>query len=200
MYNFNPELPDIQIAHKRLFYQTTELAGKLSVASEDFGKSHFFMGVLNLKNHNPTSTGLNWSCEEIYHNSSTLSSPTARVVMAETDVSGFSATSQINVSLGRMDLAYGNNYVTSYTGNGEFAEPPISCSTTKIVLEDFPYFEALPLHGEAPNTAGVREFSGGFTHLGFFEPEATVYRGPAGSSSTSVSSQELKTGMFGVFY
>lgn len=80
-----------------------------------------------------------------------------------------------------------------------FIEPVVSCTTNNIILEDFEYFDPTPYHGVAGNDQ-VREYSGGFTHMGFFEPEETLYRGPAGSGSETVSSQKLNSNLFGIFY
>lgn len=199
MYTLNPALPDLQVAHTKKYFQTTELEGVMNLSSIDFGNSLLSAGVINLNYNDPGPTGLNWTCMDIINEHSTLSSPATNYVMADTNATSFTPTSQVNVYLRTTNLSYGDNFLTSYLKNGSFVDPIVACSTTKIVLEDFPYFESLPYHGVA-GTNDVREFSGGFTHLGFFEPEATVYRGPAGSDSETVSSQELETNIFGVFY
>lgn len=192
-YTFNPALPDIQAAHTKKFFQTTELQGLMSVTSSDFSDADYSMGVVNTKTFDPGPAG--WLCHEIVEDPST----TRLIPMADTNVSGFSVSSQVDVYFKTTNLEYGNNFVTSYLRNNSFTEPVYSCSTTNIVLEDFPYFDSNPHQGYT-GTNDVREFSGGFTHLGFFEPEPTVYRGPAGSDSETSSSQELETGIFGIFY
>ncbi len=90
-------------------------------------------------------------------------------------------------------LSYGPNFIASYVKNAEYNTPYSTCSTNKVVLEDFSYFQELPSHQSS-------DFAGGFTHIGFFEPTASVYRGPAGFSSGEISSQELKVGLFGIFF
>ncbi len=198
-YTFNPALPDIQVAHIKTYFQTTELQGLMSVTSTDFSDPDYSMGVVNLKTHDPGLAGLNWLCHEIVEDQSTLSSPTPVLPMIDTNVSGFAVSSQVDIFLQSINLGYGNNFVTSYLRNNNFVEPVYSCSTTNIILEDFPYFDSNPQHGYA-GSDNVREFSGGFTHLGFFEPEPTVYRGPAGVDSQTTSAQELETGLFSIFY
>lgn len=192
-YTFNPALPDIQVAHTKTYFQTTELQGLMSITSTDFSNPDYSMGVVNTKTFDPGPAG--WLCDQIVEDYST--SPL--FPMADTNVSGFLVSSQVDVFLQPLTMVYGNNFVTSYLRNNSFNEPVYSCSTTNIELEDFPYFDPNPHQGYT-GTDDVREFSGGFTHLGFFEPEPTVYRGPAGVDSQTTSSQELETGLFGIFY
>lgn len=198
-YTLNPDLPDLQIAVTKKYYQTTELEGLMSFTSADFGTRGFYAGVINLKNHDPGSSGLNWSCEEILSDHGTLSSPVTSMAMPDTDVSGYSPSSQVDLFLSPTTLVYGNNRLTTYVQNATFTEPVVSCSTNNIFLEDFPFFETLPYHG-VTGTDDVREFSGGFTHLGYFEDETTVYTGSHGDGSEVVASQELETNLFPIFH
>ncbi|HXH31876.1 MAG TPA: hypothetical protein VNJ01_13790 [Bacteriovoracaceae bacterium] len=198
-YFFNPALPNLQMAQTKIYYQTTELEGKIIISSNDFGKNSYSMGVVNLKSHDPGTTGLNLDCAAIVEEHATLTAPVPMMAMPDTDVSGFSITSQIDVFFDLNNLFYGNNYLTSYMKNGQFNEAPYSCSTLLVTLKDFDYFQITPTHGDVGSNV-VREFSGGFTHMGFFEAENDVYRGPAGSSAENVSDQELRVGMFGMFY
>lgn len=198
-YTFNGALPDLQVAHPKIVYQTTELRGQLNITSDDFGVDNHTLGVINLMNHDPGASGLNWSCADIIDQHSTLTASVPLIPLASTDVASISNSSQIDVFLNNLNLGYGKNYVSSYIINNNFMDTFVSCSTTLVTLEDFEYFESSPNQAEI-GTNDVREFSGGFTHLGFFEPEATVYRGPAGLGSENVATQELKSGLFGVFY
>lgn len=195
-YTLNPALPDLLVSHVKRYYQSTELDGDMSITSLDFGVAGMYAGVINLKDNDPGLAGLNWTCEEILNDHSTLGS---NYVMADTDVAGFSASSQFDIFLTTTTLSYGNNFLTSYVQNALYVEPVLSCATNNIVLEDFEYFDPTPYQG-VPGTNDVREFSGGFTHMGFFEPAATVYRGPAGSGSETVSAQELDSNLYGIFY
>jgi hypothetical protein len=198
-YTFNGALPDLQVAHAKIFYQTTELQGQLNITSTDFGSDNLSMGVINLMNHDPGMSGMNWSCADIVNEHTTLTASVPLIPMASTDVATIPNSSQIDVFLNNLNLGYGKNYVSSYIINNNFMDTFVSCSTTMVTLEDFEFFEANPNQAEV-GTNDVREFSGGFTPIGFFEPEATVYRGPAGVGSQNVASQELKSGLFGVFY
>lgn len=198
-YTFNGALPDLQVAHQRIFYQTTELQGQLSVTSTDFGIDNHTLGVINLMNHDPGSSGLNWSCADIVDQHNNLTSSTPSIPLAPTSVTGIPNSSQIDVFLNNLNLRYGQNYVASYIVNDNFMSTFVSCSTTMVTLTDFEFFEANPNQAEV-GTNDVREFSGGFTPYGFFEEESNVYRGPAGLGSQNVATQELRTGLFGVFY
>lgn len=198
-YTFNGSLPDLQVAHAKIFYQTTQLQGQLNITSTDFGADNLSMGVINLMNHDPGMSGMNWSCADIVNEHTTLTASAPLIPMASTDVATIPNSSQIDVFLNNLNLGYGKNYVSSYIINNNFMDTFVSCSTTMVTLEDFEYFEANPNQAEV-GTNDVREFSGGFTPIGFFEAEADVYRGPAGVGSQNVASQELKSGLFGIFY
>lgn len=197
-YTFTSDIPDLGVSHPKLYYQTTQLRGLLRMASTDFGGESLMAGVINLKTHDPGPSGLDASCVDIVHDYAVLTFPSPSIVMADRDASLLSPSSQLNVYFTLPELQYGNNYLTTYLKNTIFANI-VSCSTTNVMLYDFPYFDPQIAHGEVGSNS-VREFSGGFTSVGFFEPEATVYRGPAGIASQDVSQQELRTGIFGVFY
>lgn len=198
-YTFNPDLPHLQVAKVKEQFQTTELSGVMSLASDNFGESFFSMGMINLKEHDPGVMGLNWSCDDIINDYPSLISPSPLILMSETDIMTYDPSTQIDVFLDASKLAYGNNFITTYVKNGEYLTPYYTCSTDKIILQDFAYFHALPTHGDA-GTNSLREFSGGFTHIGFFEPSSTVYRGPAGFSSEEIATQELEVGLFSIFF
>ena len=197
MYTFNELLPDIQTAYPKIFYQTTQLGMVAKVSSNDFGKANHFAGIINLQTRDPGISGDNLSCDEIVTNHASFVSPSSIVSMASTDVSPLSPASEIEAMLTTPEIAYGQNYLTSYIWDAN--EDLRSCSTTMVTLEDFPFFVSDDLHGET-GTNFVREFSGGFTSVGFFEDATTVSRGPAGSSIEDNTSEELRTGLFGVFY
>lgn len=195
-YSFNADLPDLQVSHKVQYYQTTQMRGLLQMTSDNFGGENLAAGVINLRTHDPAALGM--TCADIVNDHAQLSSPSSALVLNDQDVSSLSSTDQLDVYFTLPQLQYGNNYLSTYLKNTLFADL-VACSTTNVVLEDFPYFDAQIAHGEVGNN-DVREFSGGFTAVGFFEPEATVYRGPAGTSTQNVSQQELRSGAFGIFY
>lgn len=198
-YIINNELPHLEASQPIIFYQTTELAGQSHIASDDFGKLNFGVGLLNLMQNDPGPTGMNLECDEIVTNYVTFPAPAPVEILSFFDTSGVASTSQLDVPLVLSNLGYGENYLTTYMRDTNYAAPIYSCSTTKVTLEDFPYFQADIYHGDAGSNT-VREFEGGFVAYGFFEEETNVYRGPAGSSTEDASGQKLESGLLSVFY
>lgn len=200
-YVINTALPDLQVGTPIIQYQTTELSnpGKSFVTSNDFGKSGFGIGQINLKTHDPSASAENLSCEQIVSNYVALPSPTPLPIISLLDVSSDSPATQIQIPLRADQLDYGDNFITSYIENSNYVTPIYSCSTTKVVLSDFDYFGTDIAFGEA-GTNSVREFSAGLSSYGFFEPEATVFRGPAGESADTQTGEKLESGLFSIFY
>lgn len=83
--------------------------------------------------------------------------------------------------------------------NNSMLAPIYACSTTDVVLNDFEYFEPEVASSDAGSNT-VREFSAGFSSYGFFEPEVTLNRGPAGESTDLQAGMQLQNGLFGIFY
>lgn len=198
-YIVNNELPHLESTHDKIYYQTTELEGETNIASDDFGKINFGVGILNLYSNDPGPTGLDQTCEEVVTNYVTYPAPTPISILNFFDTSAVSAASQLDIPLRIDHLQYGDNFITTYIKDANNAAALYSCSTTKVKLEDFDYFQADSFHGDA-GTNTVREFSGGFMAYGFFEDETTVFRGPAGLSSEDSSGQRLESGLHQVFY
>lgn len=202
-YNIDNTLPHLEVTHPKIFYQTTELSGKNSLASNDFGKASHGVGVLNLKSNDPGPAGMNLDCEETVTNYVSFPAPAAVEILSFFLTAGLASTDQVNVPLMLSGLQYGDNFITSYMENSSYAAPLYSCSTTKVTLKDFDYFQADMFHGET-GTSSVREFSGGFMAYGFFEPELDTVpalpRGPAGVSAQDTNGVVLESGLFGVFY
>lgn len=198
-YTISSELPDLVVSQEKRFFQTTDMPDKIRIASTDYAKPGYGIGVINLKSHDPGVSGLSMSCEEIVNQHTSLTSPVSQIILNFFDTSGTLVTSQLNVPLMVGHLSYGENYVTTYLANGNFAAPLYSCSTSKITLEDFAFFDGSVIHGETGSNS-IREFSGGFSPLGFFEDDSTLYRGPAGEASENLSGQVLETGLFSVIY
>ncbi len=195
-YTINNTLPDIQVSHAQTFYQTTQLSGVSLLKSNDFEKLNFEMGQISLKSNNPGSA----DCEEIVTNYVSLPAPAPAVVMSPLDMSVIELSKQVKIPFSVNHLTYGDNYITSYVVNKNYATPLYACSTTKINLSDFEYFQADVSQASAV-LSNVREFSGEFTVYGFFEPDITnPARGPAGSSSESQDGRSLKSGLFGIFF
>lgn len=196
-YTVDKYLPDLNVSHLMTYYQTTELSGSSSIESNDFGKMNFDVGQINLLTHDPGPAGLNTNCEDLVLNYGSLTTP-APLVLEYLDASSLSPATLFNLPLHRGDLAYGDNYVLSFMADHSSTPSLYSCSTTKIRLFDFEYFQMGATHGDV-GTDHVREFEGGFSAYGFFEA-SDVYRGPAGESTENKGGQKLETGLFSIFY
>lgn len=195
-YTINNTLPDIQVNHPQTYYQTTQLVGRSFLKSNDFQKSNYEMGQISLKSHDPGSA----SCSEIVTEYVSLPAPAPAVVLSPLDMAPIALSQQVNIPFSASHLTYGDNFITSYVVNRNYATPLYACSTTKINLTDFEYFQADVSHASAV-TGNVREFAGEFSVYGFFEAdEANVYRGPAGSSSEDQDGRSLKSGLFSIFF
>jgi hypothetical protein len=193
-YAFNSMAPDLQVAHNKLVYQTTQLEGKLSIGSLDYGDPSIVGGVLNFKGSDPVIAGYPTCLEQVED-----SAPLApSVIMPESSLSHLTPAMQLDVFFTKPELIYGENFIMSYLLNTSIGDA-YSCETTKVTLEDFSYFETNPSF--AMTTGTVHEFSGGFTPVSFFEaPAPTITRSPAGSSMENEGGQELRSGLFGIFY
>lgn len=198
-YQINSTFPNLTVTYDKTYYQSTELDAITVAHSTNFGSSDFSMHQLNLKSHNPGLAGLDYDCDEIMTNYSSLSTPSVVEVLLDFDIAGLSAASQVEIPLALNQMDYGDNYITTFVVNNNFVAPLRSCATTRVILEDFEYFQADVSHGVS-GTNSVREFEGGFLTYGFFEDDADVYRGPAGESVSSNASESLQSGMFGMFY
>lgn len=198
-FTINSAFPNLNVGQQKRYYQTTELDDSSQMTSLDFGKANMEVGQINLKSHNPGPSDLNYSCDDIVSNYSSLSSPVPIEVLPLLDVSSISASSQVEIPLRASDLEYGSNFITSYIRNNSYAASLYSCSTSEIVLEDFEYFQVDSSQSVAGNNT-VREFEGEFSPYGFFEDDSVVFRGPAGVSSQEINGQNLKFGMMEIFY
>jgi hypothetical protein len=198
-YVLNTTLPNLLVAHPQTFYQTTQLNGVSLMTSSDFGKAGYNIGQINLKSHDPGPSGLNLDCEDIVTNYVALTAPTPLEVLTSLDVSLDNPALQIEIPLRLAHLDYGDNFITSYIENTNTATSVYSCSTSKIVLNDFEFFQETLAFGDAGDNS-KREFSGGFSPFGFFEDDMTISRGPAGEQSEDNAGQKLQYGMFGMFF
>lgn len=106
---------------------------------------------------------------------------------------------QLEIPLRLEHMDYGTNFITGYMLNDNHDLPVYSCSTSEVVLSDFEFFEQQLSFGD-PGDNSTREFTGGLTSFGFFEPEATLYRVPAGISTEEQNGEKLQYGMFGIFF
>lgn len=200
-YIIDSTFPNLNVSHEKTFYQTTELIGRSFISSTDFGKANFSIGQINLKSHDPGPGDLNYNCDEIIANYVTLPSPFPLEVLTLFDVSLAPLGSQVEIPLRLDQLDYGDNFITSYIENNSFVVPLYSCSTTKVNLDDFEYFQADVSQSE-PGDNSVREFEGEFSSYGFFEAAIAneTARAPSGENTEENTGENLKSGMYGMFY
>ncbi len=198
-YVFNATAPDLTVEHTRVRYQTTELNGSVYINSSDFGGAPFQLRQVNLKSHDPGPGGLNLDCEGILTGYAALAAPAADLILGPLDASTITAGWQVENLLGLNKLVYGDNYITTLLTNAEYADDVHACSTTNVVLEDFAFFLSAPIAAEDGSNT-IREFAGGFTPYGFFEASGQVLSATNGSNLQTVSSQELHSGLFAVFF
>ncbi len=198
-YTINSTLPDLQIGHQQNYYQTTQLSGKVYLSSLDFGKNGYGAGIINLKSHDPGPLGLDMKCDDIVQSYGNLIAPTPLDVLALLDVGLENPATQLEIPLRLDQMDYGTNFITGYMINDNYDLPLYSCSTSEVVLSDFEFFEQQLSFGE-PGNNSIREFTGGLTSFGFFEPEATLYREPAGVSSEDQTGEKLQYGLLGIFF
>ncbi len=198
-YTFNPQVPHLVVTHPKIQYQTTELLGRAIVTSNNFADAGFELAQINLKSHDPGPAGLNYDCDDIVANAASLVTPVPATILGPLSAASFTVAQQVENLLDTTKLVYGDNFITTLMSNVNFADESHSCATTKVVLQDFDYFQASPIQAQA-GSATVREFEGGFSAYGFFEESNDVYRGPAGISVKVTGDQELRSGILGVFY
>ncbi len=199
-YTINSTLPNLQVSHPKIFYQTTELTpGSSFVTSTDFGKTGYGIGQINLKTHDPSPLAENLTCDQIVTNYVGLPLPSPSVILSLLDVSLDSPSVQIQIPYQIPQLDYGSNFITTYIENTNFVSPIYSCSTTNVTLSDFEFFQEELAFGDA-GTNSVREFTGGLSSYGFFEDQSVVYRSPAGVTSNTQTGEKLGYGIFGIFY
>jgi hypothetical protein len=191
-YTFNPDSPHLITEYLKSNYQTTQLNGSMKLASSDFGSVDFLVGQINLGSHDPGVLGLNLSCENIVSNYTTMTTPAPVQTIVPIHMDTLAPLSHLEIFMTLPKLFYGNNFITSYAVHVNYPEK-ITCSTKQVVLNDFEYFQ----HDLNFDEAGL---TGTLTPYGFFETDAQLYRGPAGVSEEDQSGQELRQGLFAIFF
>lgn len=196
-FQFDPNVPDIMVVQEKNYVQTTQLDAPLKLRSSDFGSNHHSVGIINLKTHDPSPSGLNLSCQDIVEDHATLSSPSTLNIFPETSVVAYSPSTELNMSLAESSLIYGKNNLTSYLKSTLYAVPKYTCSQTELTLEDFYYSQTLPIDVLAAADTSI--LMGGFDYLAPIDSTPSVYRGPASDVDPS-STQEIRTGLWSIFF
>lgn len=194
-YTIDNTYPHLHVTHPKVVYQTTQLAGSSIITSNDFSKSGFHMGQVNLKTHNPNPDGLDLDCDKIMEQYSEFSNPLTSMILSLDNMMGLSPTSEVEVPLNLTEMIYGENYITTFVVNQNYGAPLYSCSTTKVTLSDFNLFQMESAHWSVGAT-GMQEFSGSFMAVGAFEDGAESFRAPASVDNEA----DLNTGLFEVVY
>ena len=198
-YNINTTYPDLQVSFAQTFYQTTQLEGSHFVRSKNFSALNFTAGQINLKSHDPGPSGLNMDCEDLVQNYAGLPAPVPEEMFAPMDLADIQYGNEIKVPLAASKLSYGDNFLTSFIVNNNPSGAFYSCSTNKVVLQEFEFFAAEVSFAQVGTNEGT-EYAGSFMSYSFFEEEAQVHRTPAGEAQSEQGDQELRVGSFGIFY
>ncbi|MFP5459880.1 MAG: hypothetical protein ACLGG7_14175, partial [Bacteriovoracia bacterium] len=204
-YTINQDVPDINSMFVQRYFQTTQLQAMNFLESADFSKDGYLAGQVNLGTVDPSPAGLNLSCQTIMTDSILADSPeySFTTLLAEMSIEDLLASQTLQIPMSRAELIYGENNIVTYMANNNGPLPVYGCSMNKIYLSDFEYFQAELAFGDDPNVNGVREFSGGLNPYGFVDVDNTnleLGRAPASLVNQDQGGQELKVGLFGIFF
>lgn len=204
-YTINQDVPDINSMFVQRYFQTTQLTAMNYLESSDFSKDGFMAGQVNLGGIDPSPAGLNLSCQTLMTDTIYADSPeySFTTLLAEMSIEGLLATQALQIPMTRPELIYGENNIVTYMANNNGPLPVYGCSMNKVYLSDFEYFQAELAFGDDPNANGVREFSGGLNPYGFVDVDNTnleLGRAPASLVNQDQGGQELKVGLFGIFF
>ncbi|EQC52410.1 chitobiase/beta-hexosaminidase C-terminal domain-containing protein [Bacteriovorax sp. DB6_IX] len=183
-YVIDSSTPSLTVNFPKLQLQTTELPLSNNTQSLSFGKPQHFYHQFNFKSHNPTSSGLNWSCEDIVSNYVSLSSPPVAIIQDDFDISVLSVSDQINQSVDLARLEVGDNYIVTVIEDRSLNA--FTCQTQNIEIVDFP-IQSFSASGPTPVSGSVREFSGQFQSYSHFQSPPSL--------TNSGSSKNQKVGL-----
>lgn len=200
-YIFNLDFPDLSQDLIKVFYQTTELPGLVSLRSQDFGKSDHSVKLVNTFSHNPNIFNSSTRCQDLANSPASLSSPTPIVVMSDYSVDNLTPSQRIDIPLGISHLRYGVNHLSSIIKRSSSPDEILSCQTESFTLADFDYHNLISPAQMTISGSDYEEFVGSFNSFNFFEPETTVGRSIAGSSEDAQNNDwVLESGMISIFY
>lgn len=194
-YTIDSSLPALIVDFPRIQTQTTEEPITNATQSTDFGKANHFYQQLNLKSHDPTSSGLDWSCEEIKNQYASLVTPSAVVIQGEIPTEGLSALDQIDQTIDVSNLEAGENFIVTLFEDK--TRNLISCQVQKVIREDT-FNAAFTGTGSTPVSSGVRSIAGGFVGYGHFQ--ATANSVNKGANENQQGFQVNKADLFNIFY
>jgi hypothetical protein len=148
--------PSLTVNFPKINIQTTQLPLKSEVHSIDFGKNDFYYHQINFKSHNPTSSGLNWSCRQLLDDHTSLTLPSTATIESNFTLSSVLSGNHIDQNIDLPRLAPGDNYIITFIENR--SNSIVSCQTQKIIVKDFfiSYFGNFNIYGhyqESPNAS-----------------------------------------------
>lgn len=170
VYTIDQSVPALAVNYVLTNAQTSQLPLLVQIQSSTFGSADYYYHQINLKTHDPSSSGLDWSCPEIATNYGTLHTPTAVATALNYPLQPLLVSDQIDQKIDGPELSTGDNYITTIIEdrvNGEFF-----CQTQKVTINDFP-LHSFTGAGTTPLTSGVRRTLGNFVPYGHFQPTAT---------------------------
>jgi len=188
-YVIDSSTPSLTVNFPKLQLQTTELPLLNHTQSLSFGKPQHFYHQYNFKSHNPTSSGLNWSCADIVSNYSSLATPAVAIIQGSFDISVLSVADQINQSVDLARLEVGDNYIVTVIEDR--SRNVFTCQTQNIKIADFP-IQSFSASGATPVSGTIREVSGQFQSYGHFQSPPTLTS--SGSSESDKVGQVLEHG------
>lgn len=187
--------PNLVVNYPKIILQTSQLPFENHTYSTDFGKDNFYYHQINLKNHNPTSSGLGWSCSQIFYKYQTLVSPSPTIIQNNYSISSLGLNEKIDQKVDMARLEIGNNYMVTFIENRDAGT--FSCQTQNIKINDF-FISSFTGTGTTPIISGVKKTSGGFGAYGVFQ------RTPAsistGSQKNEQSEKVLQSSLVDILY
>lgn len=189
IFTINSELPSLSTFFPKQYVQTTEAPIVTKTQSLDFGKENHYFSQYNFFGHNPTSTGMNWSCDDIITNYAGLTAPSVLQIDENFATNGLNPSSEIEQIINTSGLSYGENFIATVLEDR--SRYLTSCETQRVVLRDFKLFSFLGVD-ETPIVSGVRRTQGGFVGYSYFEtiPSATQGAGQSESERAPASLEE----------
>ncbi|EPZ49982.1 hypothetical protein M902_0912 [Bacteriovorax sp. BAL6_X] len=188
-YHIDSTPPDLMVTFPKVYAQTTFNSVSNYTQSADFGKSNYYYHQINFKGTNPGAGGLNWTCDQIYHDYN-VSGFTS--IASDVDVSGLDpATQQIDQLIGITDFVTGDNYIATVIEDRNLGI--ISCQVQNVVVRDFA-IAAFTGTGKTSVISGVRTTYGGFVGYGHFQ--ATPNTSNSGQLSNEQGITSNKQGLY----
>jgi len=182
-YIIDSTTPGLIVSFPSVNFQTTQLPFTNSTQSNNFGMANHYYNQINFKSHDPTASGLNWSCSDMFQNYGILTAPVATQIQNDFSIESLLSTSQIDQTVDMPKLAAGDNYIVTIIENKD--NGLYSCQVQNVIVNDFA-IGAFTATGSTSVVSGVRTSQGGFVSHGHFQ--ATPNSSATGSSSNTQSS------------